>query len=516
MQTESFSLTTAKQLFEDAPRVDSIDKNTGKSYKVSDHEPARAYLKKYFFPMDDSSHFFWDAEDKKFVHFQQDTIKKTYFARLPKVLSTWYFTDYDSLFKAVNNIHKPRLYDNKINLSSSIKHKIKPYVEYSVDIKNKVAFFVSYIKEVLCAGNEKSLIYVLKWISWMCQGKKNDSLLYFKGIEGIGKSTLSEFLCDHVIGHELTVKSNAEPLRTANNKILCGKLFVVFEELPTFSKGEWEAVSSKLKDLVTGKTTMYSDKYEKAFESQNINNYFINTNVDAIKCSQGRRYFIAECSTHRKEDHAYFRKIREQCFNDEIGEAFFNYVLSLDTKLYNAQVDMPETQSKLDAIADRLDMAFQFLKDKYVLKRLDLKCTVGELYEQYVAYCGFNHSPLSKIKFNAKLKEVNIDKYKSNDKHLFSETHARLEKIAIANKWIHELDEYAPIGKPEPVKLETDFLAPEVDANGQETVVIVKPARNKGTKKVALQEVKTEKNNDPVTELTDMEKQNNEFAFSFL
>ena len=66
-------------------------------------------------------------------------------------------------------------------------------------------------------------------------------------------------------------------------------LAMVFEELPRFSDNEWEAISSQLKDYKTGSETLYADKNEKQFKARNINNYIINSNVDAIKRSEGRR-----------------------------------------------------------------------------------------------------------------------------------------------------------------------------------------------------------------------------------
>jgi len=59
--------------------------------------------------------------------------------------------------------------------------------------------------------------------------------------------------------------------------------------------------------------TYYEDKYEKAFECENLNNYVINTNVDAIKHSEGRRYFILDLSNKRQDDHKYFDNLRKKC-----------------------------------------------------------------------------------------------------------------------------------------------------------------------------------------------------------
>ena len=199
----------------------------------------------------------------------------------------------------------------------------------------------------------------------MVQGNKNDSILYLKGVQGIGKSTLTEMLKDYIIGNDISLETGSEPLKSQFNKILMGRLLVVFEELETFSKSEWMAVSSKLKRYTTSNTIDYEDKNEKKFQGENINNYIINTNNDALKDSDGRRIFICDVSTHRKNDREYFKNLRAKCFNNEIGEALFSYFLEVEINGFNAQADMPMTTGKLDAIADRLGSIEKFIKSEY-------------------------------------------------------------------------------------------------------------------------------------------------------
>lgn len=94
----------------------------------------------------------------------------------------------------------------------------------------------SYVMEVLASNNKQSFDYILKWYSNVIKGKKNQSALYLKGHEGIGKSTMSDFIKDYVLGSKSSTKADTTPLLTPFNKMLLGKLFVIFEELPTFTE----------------------------------------------------------------------------------------------------------------------------------------------------------------------------------------------------------------------------------------------------------------------------------------
>ena len=116
--------------------------------------------------------------------------------------------------------------------------------------------------------------------------------------------------------------------------------------------------------------------------------------------------------------------------------------MEVDTDNYNSQ-NFPVTQSKLDSFAKRLDTHEAFLKHKYILTKLEIKCTVGELYDEYVTYCKSNElKASSKIDLNKKLKELNIVSYKSDKCNKFKVSIETLEEIASTRKSIHETDEY--------------------------------------------------------------------------
>lgn len=441
MNSECFSFDKVNELFKQGPVI-QVGKNTIRTVT----EDCKSYMGKYFFLTNVGNYYFWEAGSQDFFVHSKESIKEVYLNRLPSEVSFWFFKENTAIFSVVNEVNKPRLFDNKINMFYGFKYpSMKKYGEYSEETQDKVNLYLSYIKEVLCSYNEDSYQYIVKWLANMCQGNKNDSCLYLKGPEGIGKSTLSDFMMSWVLGDNITVKSRAEPLRTPYNKILCGKLLVVFEELPNFGEREWEGISSTLKDYITGFDTLYADKYEKQFKARNINNYIINSNVDAIKHSDGRRYVILDLSTKRKGDHKYFGNIKSQCYNAEVGEAFLSYMLEIDVKGFNGQKDMPVTQNKRNAIAERLHMEYKFIKEQYVFTKTSIKCTARKLYDEYVEYCKLSdYKPLTYIKFTTKLSEVNIEFKKSHGIYKYSMSYDELKQLADKNQWIHDLDEFNP------------------------------------------------------------------------
>ena len=362
-------------------------------------------------------------------------------------LNKYYFKEYLSLRTIVYELSKPTLYDDKLNLCRQFMHQPKVYNTFSSDTKKKVGTMLDYIKEVLCSNSVPQYEYLLKWFAQMSKGGKNDSILYLKGGQGIGKSTITTFMMNYVIGKPLSLETGAESLISKFNIELGGKLLVVFEELEHLSTNEWNSMSTKLKRYSTSDTIMLENKGDKRIESSNINNYMILSNHDCIKDDDGRRIYILDVSPKHKGNLAYFGKIRDQCFNNEVGDAFFSYLHEIDTTNFYAQ-RFPMTQSKLDAFAKRLHPVEQYLKDEYILSNKSLDNSVSNIFDEYKIYCDDNgvRNTINKIDFNKKMIELGFNHYKSSFKGKSSNKYKisinDLNKVAKIGHWIHDLDEY--------------------------------------------------------------------------
>ena len=269
--------------------------------------------------------------------------------------------------------------------------------------------------------------------------------------QGYGKSTLFEFIRHHVLGNSLCYKSGSEPLLSKNNAILAGKLLIYFEELETFTTGQWMGVSSRLKKMATSTSMTYEDKYVKPYEARNINSYVVLSNNDAIKDDDGRRYFILDVSGHREiiigskneiENTEYWDNVYA-CFNDEVGHAFYCYLMEqIDIKGFKPQ-RFPMTNNKISSFAKRLESHENFIKHHYVLQKLGIKASVQELYDEYVDFCKKEQrTPFKKIEFGSKLKELGIEYYKSNGNNKYQVSSEFLHELATTRHWIHEIDDF--------------------------------------------------------------------------
>jgi hypothetical protein len=253
---------------------------------------------------------------------------------------------------------------------------------------------------------------------------------------------------EYVFGYKVCLLcSNPEPLLTSFNKIFMGKIFIVFEELPTFTQSQWTGVSTKLKTLCTEKKTMYRDVYEKAIQADNISNFIINTNEE-VKDTNGRRIIPLDISLSKKGDYEYFKNIRDKCFNKKVGEAIFSYLLTKITdeecKNFNGQEHFPETKSKLISIAKLLPSPFKFIKSEFVLKNKSITVIKrGDFYFEYTIFChSLNIKPIHKSDFFTKLEEIKILTTKINGDYCYKESLESLKNISDSEKWICEYDDF--------------------------------------------------------------------------
>jgi hypothetical protein len=437
-ETTEFNWQTMHDLYDNGPLKEHID--------------CKNYISKYFIPTTIGTHI--HLEHGKPTILQDVTMKAVYLKRFKKDISKW-FLEETIPKRLICDISKPMMGDTFINISSQLKHEYKEYKSFNKKTQASVDIMLDYIKLIWADSNEEVFTYLIKWFANMVKGNKNSSYIYAKGAEGIGKSTLVDFITEFVIGVDMTCKGKSDHLKGQHNMQLLGKLFVVFEELQLFSDKEWRAVDSELKDLITGAYASYTDKYEKRFDAQNNNNYIVNTNHGAIKSANGRRYFVADISPDKMNDVEYFSTIRNSCFNNKVGHAFYCYLVEIDTKEFNALI-IPMTQAKKDLCADLITPLEKFLKFEHLLKNIPLKGKVKTYFEDFGMYCASNnHYQFTTIqKFSQSMRELGLTYKLLNGYNGYNVSIENLKVLANKKKWLHDLDEVEDDKKEsDPIKI---------------------------------------------------------------
>jgi hypothetical protein len=305
---------------------------------------------------------------------------------------------------------------------------------------------LNYIKEVSCGNDEIFYQVYLKYLSQVCRGIRTEVIIYKKTMQGCGKSTESDFMMEYVLGSAVSINSGTEPLLTQYNKSLLGKVYVVFEELPVFSSAQWSGVSSAAKKIATNPRLDYRTLYESPINAENSANLVINTNCESIKDSHGRRIVIMPVNNSKMNDYEYFGNIRDNCFNMEVGEIFYSYMMTIDVTNFYAQKQFPETDAKRIAISELLPSHMKFLKYMYYLQNKEIKRTAPQdLFKEYETYCTLNGTkhPQTKNNFYKDLKaDLNIEPHKIGGYMKYDVSIDQLKDLATRFKWICQYDEF--------------------------------------------------------------------------
>jgi len=410
-------------------------------YKLKELSPndSKAYITKFFVPLSNGTHAM--LINGVYIIKEEQEVKRTYFNRMSKELQNYYFKEFSEIKTVCYEPNKETFFEDFINLCPQMKYSFNENYITKEKTEIKMNYILKFMKEILCSDKQDSYDFLLKWLSNMIKGNKNNSCLYMKGVQGVGKSSLYYFLSNHVLGKNLCLETGSDPIRTKFNEILGGKLLVNIEELENFSRNEWESISSTLKRMITSNNITLQNKCTKAYETTNINNYILCSNNDAIKDDDGRRYFILDISTKKINNRDYYDSLYK-CFNDEVGEAFYHYLYRLDTNNFNPQ-SFPLTDNKLDSLSKRLDNVYKFIKEEYILNYMKIETPISELYNEYKLYCSSNNiKNTNKEDFHRKLSEVGFNRCKFNSKLYYKIPFEELVKTAKNKNWIHELDEF--------------------------------------------------------------------------
>ena len=97
--------------------------------KPSETSKAEAYVSKFFIPISNGMHGFYC--NGKWELIDHNTIKRTYFDKMSKSLSDYYFKQNIDIRTIEYECGKPTLHDDKLNLCPKMKHEFKSFDSFS-------------------------------------------------------------------------------------------------------------------------------------------------------------------------------------------------------------------------------------------------------------------------------------------------------------------------------------------------------------------------------------------------
>ena len=255
----------------------------------------------------------------------------------------------------------------------------------------------SFIMEAWADNNQENYNYIISWFAGLVTnltGINKIALAMVSG-QGTGKGTLIEFMELVLRAANIISVAGIEKITGRFNTILQGKRLININEMSS-TKDEFRSNFDKIKSYITDPTIMIEPKGVNAYSISNISNFIMFTNhEDAIVVEEtDRRYAIFKMSSVYINNNEYFGKIRKECFNQDVADEFYTYLLDFpavplnmipDTGLRRQMINMSKSSPLkfLDAINEEPD-----LKEAIFDGETRVKASV--LYTCYKNWCSDN------------------------------------------------------------------------------------------------------------------------------
>jgi hypothetical protein len=438
--------------------------------KAKKVEEVKEYVKYYFFKSNNPmGTFFYDAYDKKFILFKDNEIRSRFlFQKISREempvfdVAKWFYLVNTEHYRFTTRPNKPIVYEFNgekfINGFSGFLHPRRPFSSYDYDTQEDVQTILDHIYYVWCNGNEEIFRYVEKWWACVIGGRKMKTMLYLKGRQGLGKSIITEFVEEKVLGGQLVHTTNNAKVLTEFNSQLIGKLLLVFEELPSEGANEWRKTTNDIKNIITAPKIIFEEKYKPSYPAQNIISVILNTNEDALCLKDDdRRTVVLDMNEKYIGNHEYFRNLARAMNNKNVGEAFYNWMVEVfeDTCEDFEEQLYPSTETKKEIIIEHLSTLYKYIKEHFIALKENINCSLKDFYEGYKSNYLNNKETI--IHVSKLLKRIGIHNNPENiDGHTTRMIHATYEelyKVFEKKGWIHETDEIEkPIEKIPVVK----------------------------------------------------------------
>jgi hypothetical protein len=198
---------------------------------------------------------------------------------------------------------------------------------------NKINPLLDFIKEIYANNDEILFNFIMTWMSFMvcCPEVAAGVTLVLIGPQGIGKNTIFDFISEYVIGDYLVVSNfGMKPFTNNFNSDLAGKRLIVVNEMAS-TKEEFRSGFDILKGLITERRITIEVKNGARYMIDNISCWVLMTNHrDSVIAEVGdRRNTFLEINPKYAGNIDFFDSFKKQVFNQETGNHFFTYLLSL-------------------------------------------------------------------------------------------------------------------------------------------------------------------------------------------
>ncbi|KAA6354317.1 MAG: hypothetical protein EZS28_050156, partial [Streblomastix strix] len=112
------------------------------------------------------------------------------------------------------------------------------YMQLDEVDQTKIEQFLGLVKDTISANDQRVYEYILNWFSFIVQnvGKKNETAIILKGLQGIGKNVFTNILCELLTGYSSKNITDIDDFVGIFNTAIENKMLAIANEMKNFGQ----------------------------------------------------------------------------------------------------------------------------------------------------------------------------------------------------------------------------------------------------------------------------------------
>jgi hypothetical protein len=304
--------------------------------------------------------------------------------------------------------------DNRnFNIWGGFQSKIVENKEWSDKQKKGVGEMINFLFNTWANGNKSYLHYIISWFANIVKtGPINGVALVVISEQGTGKGYFVAFMRYILRNVNVCEVVGINSITQKHNTIMERKRLVCINEMSS-TREEFKTNFDKIKVFITDPYITIEPKGVNSYQIENISNLILSSNhQDSIIVEKGdRRYSIFEVNAKYKGNKKFFDDLADLCFNQEVADAFYTYLLNYDGLSDLKPID---TELRTQAINLSKSNSIKFIEH---ITEFPIMCPISEdermlvikltdLYTRYREWCteGGERNIVSSRKFGLNIK----------------------------------------------------------------------------------------------------------------
>jgi hypothetical protein len=285
--------------------------------------------------------------------------------------------------------------DNRnFNMWGGFQAKIAEEQNWNDKQKQGVKEMTEFLFNTWANGNKEYFKYIISWFSGVVKtGVINGVALVVISEQGTGKGFFINFMRYILRNVNVCEVVGINSITQKHNTIMESKRLVCVNEMSS-TREEFKTNFDKIKVFITDPYITIEPKGVNSYQIENISNLILSSNhQDSIIVEKGdRRYSIFEVNDKYKGNKKYFNNLADLCFNQEVADAFYTYLLNYEC-LENLQPIETELRTQAIELSKPNPLKFiDYLKENPIMEGFPEEQPQKlikslELYKKYREWC---------------------------------------------------------------------------------------------------------------------------------